>query len=56
MPCVLMHVLQAVTVFLKETSKSFRAAAVEHHTEVQALPGKKGTVNKPKEESQETGK
>lgn len=53
MPCVLMHVLQAVTVFLKETSKSFRAAAVEHHT---ALPGKKGTVNKPKEESQETGK
>lgn len=50
MPCVLTHVLEAVTVFLKETSKSFGAAAVEHRTEVQAFPGKKGTVSKPKEE------
>lgn len=40
----------AQSLFLGETAKALGAAAVVHCIEVQVLPGKRGTVSKPKEE------
>lgn len=50
MLCVPMNVLWTVTLFLEETSKSLGAATAVHCIEVQVLPGKRGTVSKPKQE------
>ena len=43
------HVLWTVTLFLKKP-QSLGAATVVRCVEVQVLPGKRGTVSKPKEE------